>query len=89
MGKFTYAMGFSVFTACAMGAYAGTPTQVSIMAYNVENLFDATHDYVDVNHNGQPDAGDKHKQDYTYLPLSVKQNDLVLKPLVESYCRSL
>lgn len=44
---------------------------ITLMNYNVENLFDTIHD------NG--------KEDYTYLPLSVKDKS----PSIKKYCRSL
>lgn len=44
---------------------------VSVMSYNVENLFDTSHD--------------PGKDDYTWLPLAVKQNSAE----VQAYCASL
>jgi len=43
----------------------------SVMSYNVENLFDTKHD--------------KGKNDYTYLPLAVKN----ASPEIQTYCNSL
>lgn len=60
-----------VFTMFATVAWAKTPTSISVMAYNVENLFDTVHD-----------AG---KEDWTYLPLSVKS----ASKEVQAYCKSL
>ena len=44
--------------------------EISVMTFNVENMFDATHD--------------EGTEDYTYLPLS-KKND----PEVQAYCKSV
>jgi endonuclease/exonuclease/phosphatase family metal-dependent hydrolase len=44
---------------------------ISVMSYNVENLFDTIHD--------------QGKEDYTYLPLSLKQSS----PEIQAYCNNL
>lgn len=44
--------------------------EISVMSFNVENLFDATHD--------------QDREDYTYLPLSEKNN-----PVVQKFCKEM
>jgi endonuclease/exonuclease/phosphatase family metal-dependent hydrolase len=49
-----------ILSACVwQGSEKAEPLRVSLMTYNVENLFDTVHD--------------EGKEDYTYLPLAVKQ----------------
>jgi endonuclease/exonuclease/phosphatase family metal-dependent hydrolase len=63
------ALSFLILTS----AYAGAPGKidVTLMAYNIENLFDTKHD--------------EGKEDFTYLPLSVKKAS---KEVID-YCRSI
>lgn len=52
-------------------SFSALAKDISIMNYNVENLFDTIHD--------------EGKDDYTYLPLSLKNNS----PTIQAYCNSL
>ncbi|NCN28296.1 endonuclease/exonuclease/phosphatase family protein [bacterium] len=47
--------------------------RVTVMTYNLENLFDTVHD--------------EGKEDYTYMPLSVKRG--AMRDVIQSYCRRL
>ena len=63
-GKWLALAAFCLATGCAAPqpsspTLAATPTRVSIMTWNVENLFDAVHD--------------EGKEDFTFLPLAEKQ----------------
>jgi endonuclease/exonuclease/phosphatase family metal-dependent hydrolase len=51
--------------------YSVSAKTISVMSYNVENLFDTIHD--------------PGKEDYTYLPLSLKQSS----PEIQAYCNGL
>ena len=59
---------FLVLFLTVSSAYAKT---VTIMSYNVQNLFDTTHD--------------EGKEDYTYLPLAVKESSAE----IQAYCKGL
>jgi endonuclease/exonuclease/phosphatase family metal-dependent hydrolase len=51
--------------------YSVSAKTISVMSYNVENLFDTLHD--------------QGKEDYTYLPLALKQKS----PEIQAYCNGL
>ena len=51
--------------------YSVSAKTISVMSYNVENLFDTVHD--------------QGKEDYTYLPLSLKQKS----PEIQAYGNGL
>jgi len=55
----------------ASGSLANAASSVSVMTYNLENLFDTKHDFG--------------KSDYSYLPLSLKNQSQE----VQDYCNSL
>ena len=62
-----------IFSAASLPAYSGeaAPSRVTIMTYNVENLFDTVHD--------------ENRDDYAYLPLSVKKS----MPDLKEHCAKM
>jgi endonuclease/exonuclease/phosphatase family metal-dependent hydrolase len=62
---------FTMLTSSSIFAHGSAAKTVTVMSYNLENLFDTTHD-----------AG---KNDYTYLPLALKNSSTE----VQTYCKNM
>ena len=62
---------FALLLSSTAFAGSGVISSFSVMTYNLENLFDITHD--------------KGKEDYTYLPLALKDSSRE----VQNYCNNL
>ena len=68
-----------LMTGCLVTSSIAMSKEISVMSYNLENLFDTKHD---------KDANGKDKHDYTYLPLAVKTEG-PLAAEVQAHCKAM
>ena len=64
-----------VWSLCSEYSEARSSQVISVMTYNLENLFDTLHD--------------KGKEDWTYLPLAVKKSSQVVQDYCRSLSKPL